>query len=530
MLCENNKDLLYFAKQVSNLFPQGYPQAEDNWWASTMTVDILDHINSAKREDFLKNWIDAVEDAFGKLGNNGQLQGDVANKLKAAFGEDYTEALSDIIYRMRTGRVREFGRNRIAKALEEWTAGSVGAVMFFNTRTMILQQLSIVNFMNYSDNNPFKVGEAFANQKQFWADFSTIWNSDFIKQRMSGIKLDVNADEIAKAAETGNNKARAALAWLLKKGFLPTSIGDAFAISFGGASFYRNRVNSYIKQGLNQQQAEEKAFLDFKEIAEETQQSSRPDRISQQQASVIGRIILNWANTPMQYSRIMKKRALDIVNRRGDWKEHMAVILYYGALQNVSFSVLQSGLFAVIADDDEELSPDEERKIGYAINSSIDTLLRGMGYGGAVVSTIKNVVMEAIRQEQGKKDHTSTVLKAFTLSPVINSKLSRLMSAKRAFTWKQEREKMRTEGLSLSNPAFEAVGQVISATTNAPIDRIFRKLDNLNSVVNEDYETWQEIALALGWNKWDVGIQEQKPKKKKKKKPSFGIKISTPKF
>ena len=46
---------------------------------------------------------------------------------------------------------------------------------------------------------------------------------------------------------------------------------------------------------MPQAKANKQAMLDFQAIAEETQQSSRPDFISQQQAGPLGRIILAWA-------------------------------------------------------------------------------------------------------------------------------------------------------------------------------------------------------------------------------------------
>ena len=104
------------------------------------------------------------------------------------------------------------------------------------------------------------------------------------------------------------------------------------------------------------QQAKDQAFLDFREIAEENQQSSRPDRISAQQAGPMGRIILAFANTPAQYARIMQKAASDLKNRRGDDKTNISKILYYGMIQNVIFNALQQALF-VMAFGDEE--PDE---------------------------------------------------------------------------------------------------------------------------------------------------------------------------
>ena len=107
---------------------------------------------------------------------------------------------------------------------------------------------------------------------------------------------------------------------MVKLGFMPTTMSDSFAIAIGGASYYRNKVNNYIKEGLTKTEAEKKAFLDFQEIAEETQQSSRPDRVSNQQASPLGRLVLAFANTPMQMARLSKKALLDLINGRGDTK------------------------------------------------------------------------------------------------------------------------------------------------------------------------------------------------------------------
>mgnify|MGYP000710306936 CR=1 FL=1 len=144
----------------------------------------------------------------------------------------------------------------------------------------------------------------------------TIMNSDMLINRRAGLEINVTEAELAQAARSSKNPAKAALAKILKAGFLPTKVMDSFAIASGGALMYRNRVKSYLKQGLSQSEAESKAFNDFQEISESTQQSARPDKISQQQASPLGRMILAFQNTPSQYVRLMKKAALDLVNRR----------------------------------------------------------------------------------------------------------------------------------------------------------------------------------------------------------------------
>ena len=98
---------------------------------------------------------------------------------------------------------------------------------------------------------------------------------------------------------------------------------------------------------MDQAAAEKQAFDDFYAIAEESQQSSNPSKISQQQASGAGRVILAFANTPMQYARIIKRSSQDLVNGRGDWKTNVSKIVYYGAMQNLIFNALSNALFAL---------------------------------------------------------------------------------------------------------------------------------------------------------------------------------------
>lgn len=130
--------------------------------------------------------------------------------------------------------------------------------------------------------------------------------------------------------------------------------------------------------------------------------------------------------------------------------------------------------------------------------------------------------------KSGRPDYTDVAIELTTISPPVNSKLRKLNSAGRAFTYKQSKEKMRTEGFSLDNPAFEATGQIISALANVPADRAVRKMNNLKTAFDPELEMWQSIALALGYSKWDVGIKNAvkktgkpvfKKKRGKKRKP-----------
>ena len=510
-----NPELKTFADQVVDITEGAeFPAPEKDWMIGTLTTDLVNFVNTSKRADFLQEWQANVDVVYSK---------DNLNKLKALYGENYVDALENMLYRMKTGRNRPSGQSKIENQFQNWINDSVGTVMFFNSRSAVLQTISAVNFLNWSDNNPIKAGIAFANQPQFWNDFAYLFNSDFLKQRRGGLKNDVNADEIAREAASATNKYKAGLNAVLKAGFSPTQIADSFAIAIGGASFYRNRLNTYLKQGMDQKQAEEAAMLDFKETAEESQQSSRPDKVSMEQASSLGRIVLAFANTPAQYTRLTKRAAQDLINGRGDWKTNVSKLLYYGAVQNIVFTALQQALFA-LSFDDEETEEEAYTKLG---NGIVDTLLRGSGVYGAGVATLKNIVMEAIRQAKSKRpDYTKAALKLTTLSPPVDTKIRKLMSAGRAFTYRQNKKDMREMGIDVDNPAALAVGQVASALGNVPLDRLVLKLQNLKDASNYEYETYQRIFLTLGWSDWQLGIEDDKPEKPK----TSGLKTTKPKF
>ena len=332
-----------------------------------------------------------------------------------------------------------------------------------------------------------------------------------LKQRRAGNRRGVNESELLNAVIGSNNPIKASIAWLLNKGFLPTQIADSFAIASGGATFYRNRVNTYLKQGMSQQEAEQKAWLDFQEVTEVSQQSARPDLISQQQANPLGRLILAFANTPMQYGRIMNKAFRDIINRRGDTKTHVSKIVYYGVVQSVIFTSLQSAIFAALGEEDEELL---DKKKDRMFNGIIDSWLTTFGYGGKAISTLKNTLMEYKKQDLkdtddnyfSRSDHAYTILQALSFSPPIGSKLRKIYQSTQ--TRRYNRDIIKERGFTLDNPIWGAVGHVIEGVTNIPLGRLSNKMLNLDNALDTRNESWKRIALIMGWNTWDLGIKD----------------------
>ena len=496
-LVETNPKLKAFADQIMSITKgDGYSTPTKNWATGTITTDLIDVLNTTKRAKYLETWNQNKDIIFSK---------DNLNKLEAAYGVKYRESMENILKRMKSGRNRIEGGNVLSNKVLDYINNSTGAIMFFNTRSAVLQTISAANFINWGFNNPFRAGAAFANQPQYWKDFVKLINSDYLKDRRNGLKLNISESEIADAAKTSTNKAKAGINYILEKGYLPTKFADSFAIASGGATFYRNRINDLIKnEGLTKSEAEIRAMKEFREVSEISQQSSDPSKISSQQASTLGRVVLQFANTPMQYARIQKRAVQDIVNGRGDLKTNISKIAYYGFLQNMLFNSLQQGLFALGFGDDE-IDDKEEQKIIKMANGMVDSSLRGLGFAGVTIQVLKNLGIDLYdRSKRDRPEYSDSYIKLLDFSPAVKSKLTKFRGAAYPFDSKKRRAEVFEKGFSLDNPAYESMAKVVTATTNLPLDRLYSKVNNLSAAMDDETETWQSIAMVLGWPEWQI--------------------------
>jgi hypothetical protein len=502
--------LLEFAEGLSQItmLSEGYLKPGKNWLGENITMDMNNVVERVYRKEALAEFRENREAIFGKW-EGGRIVGENMNKIEAAYGPKHREALENMLWRMENGTNRTTGADSNTNKWMNWVNDATGTIMFFNQKSAVLQTISSLNYVNGSFNNPFRAAQAFANQPRYWKDFVKIFNSDMMVQRRDGLKINIEAAELLE--RVGNKKGGFARfrKYLLEKGFIPTKYADSFAIASGGATYYRNSIRKYKKQGMSEKQAEKKAWEDFMQMTEATQQSSRPDLISMQQASALGRPILAFANTPMQMFRRHKRRIQDIANRRGNTVENVASALYYGLAQTMIFSFLSNAMFAV---DDESDDPDKvrhaEKQKGRYVQTIVDSYMRGMGTGGAAVSALKNGLLSFFREsEKVNPDYGNTVIDMLNVSPPIGSKARKLYSAGKSH--KYDRDIMPEMGFRIDNPAVLSIANVISAITNLPTDRVVMKLLNLKDASNSDFETWQRIAMSMGVGKWTLGVKDE---------------------
>jgi hypothetical protein len=236
---------------------------------------------------------------------------------------------------------------------------------------------------------------------------------------------------------------------------------------------------------------------------------------SQQQSSWIGKLVLNFQNITSQYNRIIKKAASDIYNRRitppyttqtQSDLGNLSKILYYGGIQNVIFYSLQTALFAVMFDDDE----DEEqilKKRERVIQGSIDSILRGAGIYGAIISTLKNTLRK-FKEQRDKgynKDESAVLMELLNFSPVVGIKARQIVNAEKTINYNENViSEMKT--FDADNPQWSAVTNYTQALTNFPANRLYQKSINMRNALDKDYTNFQRVLFFSGYTTWSLGL------------------------
>ena len=146
-------DIKAYAESLSTIssLENGWKEPGEYWLTETIASDMTEIINSVHRQEALAEFKENRKQIFGEW-KGGKLTGPNMAKLEAVKGSAYVEALNDMLWRMENGTNRNFGNDRTTNAFTNWVNGSIGAIMFFNQRSALLQLISSVNYVNYSDN------------------------------------------------------------------------------------------------------------------------------------------------------------------------------------------------------------------------------------------------------------------------------------------------------------------------------------------------------------------------------------------
>jgi hypothetical protein len=475
----------------SNMFPEKYPPPTNYWKQQDINSDI-ESLYKVVRPKLHKEFIDNRKKVFNTKN---------MNKIEAIYGTQFRKALEDMFFRM------ESGINRSASQLNnrwiKWLNFATGNIMFVNIRSALLQLISMTNFIEFTgENNLFNTLARVMDAKQWSADFVKLWNSEFLQVRRTRGKIDIVQEEVMKSIMSETDPFLKLAGMLQAKGYKPTQFMDSLAIAFGGAAYYRNKVNYYLKKGMNIVQAERTAMKDFREKAEPVQQSARADLISMQQASVAGRIFLTFQNVTMQYTRQGKKAFNNFKNGRrirnsdGTYKslndsraEYAWQMFQFFAYQNLLFTGLQHAILLMFALGDGD-DVDEEKKVDW-LNAAIDSILRGTGILGGALSVVKNIGIEISR---GSTYNLGS--KILDISPTISTKYRKAQKIINGLS------KGELKDLLIETP---------SLLYGLPTDRIVNLMAQLEALVDyhdQGYKAYERLLLSLGWKTYNFGLDK----------------------
>jgi len=184
----------------------------------------------------------------------------------------------------------------------------------------------------------------------------------------------------------------------------------------------------------------------------------------------------------------------------------------------------------------------KDTKTQRTLNGMFDTILRGSGLPGAVISTVKNTLLRFLAEnERGyNADQAQTLIQATQIVPPVGIKIRKFYSGLKGY---QINKKIIPHmGYGINNPAYQIAGSLTAATTNVPLDRLVQKSLNLTEILSGDHQWWQNVSLAAGYRPWDINIvdkekieaksivkeekkKETEKKKEEKKKEKEQIKI-----
>ena len=420
------------------------------------------------------------------------------------LGESWGKSMRDSLKRIITGRNETAVIPEQFKAAEKWLNRSIGGIMFINTKSALLQLVSIGNFMTDNPGAYFSaIGSASLQERQHAKKL--IKESGFFKLRGAN-DTDVILDAIAKQEAKGVGRY---IDNMLNKGYYFTKQADKMAISQGGIPYVVARLKSIKKQNptWTNEQVEAQAMRDFAHKANEAQQSTSPDRLGRIQTTSAGRYILAFTNATQQFNRIIAK-SLRQMQAGENFGGNLAKVSYFIGGQYMMFSFFQKAMAnATFGDDEEGNEKDAEKWTGYVMGV-IDSMATSTGLYGTLVSTLLNALHKggAFKSSEDKNYFEKKTADAKFLEEILN--LSPATGTKaREFRYGVLGKKLYPQSAisKYIDEDLTRAGYAIQGGTGLPVARAQRIIEGLgDAFVSEDLNFLERLQRAVGYSRYDL--------------------------
>lgn len=470
----------------------------DNWNSYSVKGAIERFYSQTYRKDLLKEygWIQARKEVFGE---------DTSNKIRATYknGDKIVKSIKSVLDGMESGRSYESESGKeIVQFLSAFTALPIGGNIFIGVK----QLSSFLNFVEVNGPNTLGNFMAAVASPKFIEYAKRIAKSDYAKNRLGTAAYDINLNLLLEEGKVSNsglkNFAMDLRRQAIDLAYKPVSYGDLGAILIGGSAYIINYQKHYMEvEGLSEEAAYDKAFEKMTENAETTQQSRLPTKVSAEQRSLAGKIILPYKTFQQQAIRKAREeyRHLKRLGKDAtlaDKKKAIANILYYRSVSPIMFSLLTNAAFAGIFDDEDD---EKKRKWSIdALKSMIEFNLVGYGIWGAITAIGLKVLDEAYDQLEEEKFNSGNLIREiFGVVPAVSV-------ATRQF------DKIGWE-MRGKNPSKIEIGILATETaTQIPLYNLYNYINNYQYLVKGEANAIEAASLILGVKPHTLGLKDLK--------------------
>ena len=66
------------------------------------------------------------------------------------------------------------------------------------------------------------------------------------------------------------------------------------------------------------------------------------------------------------------------------------------------------------------------------------------------------------------------------------------------------------ETFDIDNPQWSAVTNYVEGFTNAPLNRLYNKTQNVRQGFSNEHAAWERSLLFLGWSQYNLNLENEK--------------------
>ena len=103
------------------------------------------------------------------------------------------------------------------------------------------------------------------------------------------------------------------------------------------------------------------------------------------------------------------------------------------------------------------------------------------------------------------KDESAVLMEMLNVSPPLGIKARKMVNAEKTLNYNKDIIK-EMETFDIDNPMWSAVTNYVEATTNAPLNRLYNKTQNVRQSLNNQHEALERVLMFGGWSQWNLGI------------------------